>query len=332
VERPFRDRRATSRRVLVRSLAGAAVAIAALAIAGERSNGFPARFDPPVLAAYEASGRDAARLLRQDAEKCHGRAPDRPCLLGSPGARPTWALLGDSHASVLATALDSALRHRREAALHFGQSGCPYVPGLEVTSHLGRLDCIARNQVIAARLASEGIRRVVLTARYGAYLHGRGIDNGLGGVDDDPIRLEPPDGAQDERTRRRAVLEGYARSVEGLLATGMEVVLVYPVPEQGWDVPLVVAQRRVVGRDEPLAVPRAVIDARYAAVDSTFDALGERPGLIRVRAASVFCDAGAGGACYAERDGRVLYSDHDHLSLAGAQLLFARLAQALDPG
>lgn len=335
VERPFRDARVTGLPTLVRALGAGAAALLLLAVGSRVTGGFPQRFTPDVLAAYESSGRDAARLFQEDRRKCHGRDPEDPCRLGAAGTEPTWALLGDSHASVLAEALHDELADRDIAGLHFGQSGCPFVPGFDVVGVEGSLHCDRTNTAITARISEPGIHTVVVAGRYAAYLHGRGIDNGLGGVDDERISLVPTAGVggetrgNDEEARRRAVLEGYARSVDLLIGLGKRVILIYPVPEQGWDVPVKVAQRRVVGRDDRLGVPRALIEARMGAVDSTFDALSAHQRLIRIRVSDLFCEPGRAGECFAERAGRILYSDHDHLSLEGAELVMREVSGAI---
>jgi hypothetical protein len=117
--------------------------------------------------------------------------------------------------------------------------------------------------------------------------------------------------------------------IEELLGEGRWVTLVYPVPEVGWEVPERLAREAALGirRNGPLSTSAAVYGARAAMLD----AVGDAPGLTRVRPAAIFCALDdLQGRCVAERDGHALYFDDDHPSGHGAALIAARIAAALD--
>ena len=68
----------------------------------------------------------------------------------------------------------------------------------------------------------------------------------------------------------------YVAGIEELLDAGLRVVLVYPIPEAGWNVPEELARRRErVGRARHALDQRAVFERRQRPVIAAFDAIDE---------------------------------------------------------
>ena len=99
------------------------------------------------------------------------------------------------------------------------------------------------------------------------------------------------------------------------------MILVYPIPEMGWDVPSRLA--RLYLRDGRLSVDSASTSLasfiqRNQRTYAALDRIGTHPRLIRVKPASLLCDTAVKGRCAAQLHGLPLYFDDDHLSDAGA--------------
>jgi peptidoglycan/LPS O-acetylase OafA/YrhL len=330
VETPFRSRNAISVRRLWQGVSGAGALILAFAGIGIASHGFPTRFaakELEILAVKE----HVRPQLEAEGKRCSNRWPDEACVFGEPGVAPTWALVGDSHAAALRETVDAGLRERNLAGLELTRSGCLYLPGFRVLDGRTCKDWSAR---VRQRLLAPSVQNVVLAGRYVMQLQRSRFDNGEGGRESgEPGGLLPVDGPPlDEAAGRTSVIAGYQQSIRELLSVGKNVYLVYPIPEVGWDVPDQLFKLRVIRQsDAAVTTSHAGFLQRAAGVLEAFDALGNAPGLLRVRPHAWLCNSAVAGRCATELDGQILYSDDDHPSLAGATLIANEILATVGP-
>jgi hypothetical protein len=260
-------------------------------------------------------------------------APARACVVGA-AAEPTFAIVGDSHAGALAAAFTEAAKRGVSAKL-LSLKACPPIPGLQ-RAHVSRDYCSDYYEMAYNYIAQrDAITYVVLSARWALYLEGSAYDNGEGGVERQRgIPTIPTAGGNGitDAERRAAVASLYAEAVRRLLDTGKTVILVYPVPEIGWNVPEYLARALWFGRDlpRPLSVSYSHFQRRNAAVHAAFDAVGDHPNLLRIRPANIFCNGPLEGRCVAELDGAPIYSDHNHLQTNGAVLVVEEIFRTID--
>ena len=166
----------------------------------------------------------------------------------------------------------------------------------------------------------------MIAARFTIYLEGETYDNGEGGIEEPGLFATGQPGrlpeAYPEAERRADVARLYQRSVQTLLDAGKTVIVVYPVPEQGWDVPMHMA-KDLFYRDKvtDVSVSHAHYQSRNARTIAAFDGLGDHAKLHRVRPAAIFCDTFHAGRCAGSHKGVPLYYDDDHLSHTGAGYL-----------
>ena len=133
-----------------------------------------------------------------------------------------------------------------------------------------------------------------------------------------------------EDDRKAAVRKGYADAVTELLAAGKRVVLIYPIPEAGWHVPRVLAERRTNENFDPLTTSYARYRERNAGVFEAFDAIPDNPNLVRVYPDRVFCNTAIQGRCMTHDGDMLYYVDDDHLSRDGARLVVQEAIRAAE--
>ena len=111
---------------------------------------------------------------------------------------------------------------------------------------------------------------------------------------------------------------------------GKRVVLIYPIPEIGRDVPITMAKAKLFGFDlQGISVSYKAFLKRNSTVIKAFDELGQLPGLIRVRPSSVLCNTFIKDRCAAIIDNRPFYYDDSHLSNTGAALVVREIMKVL---
>ncbi|MCI4591619.1 acyltransferase [Sphingobium sp. BYY-5] len=285
VERPFRNPRHMPTRRIFGFTAAAMATLCALSLALFTTGPWSSRFSPAVLA--QIAGRDDVSPKRG---RCHDSFVRgmQPCVLGA--ATPPDALLwGDSHGVELAYALGQQARAQGRSLIQRTASSCP--PVLDYMAKDAR--CAAANRAIFAAIrANPHIKRVYLAAFW------------ANGDFDDPAFVAKLD-----------------HSIKALRAEGRAVTIIGPVPPQPFDVPRRLAHLACAGRlAGATGVDRATVEERTRHLRKLFTAWQAR-GVDYIDPIAALCDT---RHCAIERDGKPLYFDSHHLSVAGARLVMQR--------
>jgi len=131
--------------------------------------------------------------------------------------------------------------------------------------------------------------------------------------------------------RKLLLKEAIAKSINDLVNKGHTIVLVYPIPELGFDLSLEL-QSRIRGKnisevDDYLRFKYNWVTISYndykkrsKEVNDLFDSIVNEK-IHRVYPDRIFCDTEAKGRCLAHNEKNVFYFDSNHLSKYGAQLV-----------
>ena len=291
IEQPFLEKRPRRLWLLAGSVMVVSI-VAALLVFGAK--GLPQRFNASEQAAF-ASADD----FNPDRKKCHlpqnvRREYRDTCVYGDDKAPPSVAIWGDSEGVELARALGDQLAAKQMAVRQITASACP--PSVGFTIAYNRA-CRTHNADTLLHLKSDRrVTTVLLMVNYRRY--------------------------DDENSA--AMLSGLELSVLDLQASGKLVVLVYPVPVYDFDPPSQVGLAMRLARD-PLSVgmSRARFDRDNGQAIAELDAFAQSHDLAVLRPSDVLCDA-VRCRVYDPQAG-VLYFNGQHLGMAGARLLAAKL-------
>lgn len=283
VERPFRDARRIPARRIFQFTAGAMALLCLLSLSLLAMGGWPQRFAPQVL--QLAAGRTDISPARKACHDTFARGA-QPCILGAK-VRPDALLWGDSHGVEMAYALSLKARAEGRALIERTTSSCPPVLGYDAPKDAR---CArAKQAAFAAIRADPAIRRVYLAAFW------------ANGEFDDPAFVAKLDA-----------------TIRALRAEGRQVILIGPVPPQPFDVPRHLAHLARAGQlDQAQGVDRARIEARTRNLRALF-ARWQARGVTLIDPMARLCDA---RRCAIIHDGKPLYFDSHHLSVAGARLV-----------
>jgi hypothetical protein len=251
-------------------------------------------------------------------------------------------LMGDSHAIAMSRQMKKTFEKAGIGLIQATERGCPPVQGVYVyESESDRPRCFGHNEEVYAYLeANQDIDYVVLVARWAFYLAATRYDNGEGGVEPEEV-LHFGTAENDQMENRPAVdrlayyRQAYVDSVRKLVATGKNVILVYPIPVAGWDVPRYVRNYFLSDPDRAFSIGTgstsyAVFHNRNKSAYQALDTVGEYPNLFRIYPENIFCNNDLQDRCIVQKNGEIFYSDDDHLSAAGAQLVLSEIMNYLD--
>lgn len=328
IETPVRQKSFLSRKKIFIWSAVAAVFFIALGLCGHSAQGVPGRLPasaaPFLFAISDKNPRQA---------ECHFGVeifpkPQDSCVLGNAN-NLQGALLGDSHADAISYALEKRLQLKDVGFLSLTYSGCPPVQGVYRADANSNSKCYEYNeQTFKFLQENPQIRYIILSARWTLYLEKNRYHNEEGGVEagDDAYVDIVTNGDRkinDELTRKYLVKESYRKTVNDLVRAGKKVIVVYPIPEVGWDVPVLQLKKLMFNNSalEPVTTSNATFKARNKSTISAFDSIHNDDNLVRIRPDKIFCDSFIRDRCITQIDSKVLYYDDDHLSNEGAKLI-----------
>ncbi|WP_373476502.1 acyltransferase family protein [Sphingorhabdus sp.] len=325
IEMPFRRPYDETPQRSVFALGGASIVlITCVSAAIYFSGGLPDRFkDRTVkLASYEKSMNPESDICEKVELQL---AVNSRCTIGNTENASVF-LWGDSHAGALFGALDQVAKDSGSGIVYGASPQCPPLLGAGtsvqcVEGNRKRLDYVLKN---------DEIRTVILAARWSLYLEGRFVSTGEAETNNGAPKLIGPDGEPYplfSDAARHHFRDSIRNLVQILLANGKHVVLVYPIPETGYNIPQTLALMSTRGENPAdfTVAKNLYVERQWRATQILGD-LGHHRLLTRVYPARVFCPT---SRCLTFAHGAPLYFDSHHLSVPGALMLKDTIAEAI---
>jgi peptidoglycan/LPS O-acetylase OafA/YrhL len=326
VEKPFRKSTTVSRRALLTMLLALIAVVGAISAGWIKGNGIPSRLG------YLRTVLELAKVVRleQKGAACHsGGYGGKPTfdLAGScvfeyhPGAS-FLVLLGDSHAGVLSNSVRALAEANDLNYLQITDAGCLHITGLQAGL------CEERSAGLAVFLEQYPVASIIYSARIPLRLELERFDNKEGDRED---RFKPVDEEKVLKTRRV-----YSARIEQEMTSwaklGYPLVIVYPVPEQGFHLSLkLFSQRPIITSKEQLpalSTSYAIFNKRVSSSYNTLDRVrGES--VSRVYPEYLFCSAQS-QRCFASQGERLYFASDNHVSPLGAEMIVTEVARTLE--
>jgi len=334
VELPFRHRSKISSRHLLSFFAISATAVVVMAFSIIGSKGFPVRLPPILLKSAEELMVPTWDRLMQEGSGCHSRVEDF-CYFEKDSAATNVYVFGDSHLSAIATELSGALSENFNY-LEANMDSCPFVLGVDGVIVNGEsLPTQCNDDFEHRRLAqvSRDASIIIVGGRFPLYLEGAYFDNLEGGAE----------GGGEQITGRLltlgdAPLEDLVRETyQSLLDLGHHLVILYPIPNVGWNLPQEFLRRfknadASTSIDElkinPITTSYEVYKLRTQSTFELFDSITHQ-NIHRVYPDQLFCDLIIEARCVTHDTESLFYYDDDHPSVKGAEMITSLLEEAV---
>jgi peptidoglycan/LPS O-acetylase OafA/YrhL len=331
VEAPFRQKGRVSRKTIaILSLVGV-VFFSIVAAVTNAKQGFPARYPKEFAAAFDPfkvkEGKFCEFKKLQDLDGLDF------CEFGDVSSASGVLLYGDSHASSLLGELDQAFKKQKVKGLRVRLLRCDHsipsmINGPVTLAAIDQVQGCLRDLESLLSYVKAHADGIVVSVRWTAKMspvpgqvESGAFDNQEGGVEYRKSALGSlaPSTAggwvKDGDAKRQAVWDFLGK----LVATQKRVVVVYPVPEVGWDVPTYNFSTYLqTGKVYPdISTSYALYMRRNRFVIDTLD--DQRlDATVRIRPDDFFCKHGD-GRCMAQVDWQPYYYDSNHLASEGAR-------------
>lgn len=236
--------------------------------------------------------------------------PQKACTHGPDGKAPQILLWGDSHADHFMPMLMDKFSDL--TVYQLTMSGCVPTLGYETATPAPPKFCATFNQRVfeeITELKKKGLEAIVISARWPSYLWQASISRSEQQANAAPVA------PQKMVQARLEMQKNFAAMLDALERAGLRVLVLAPTPELVYFAPQCIGLNRGAYCD----APRTLNDTFL--VDTT-KALAEviKPHA-NTRLAHVvdfFCDQ---ASCFAQRDGKILYLDDDHITGTAARAL-----------
>jgi hypothetical protein len=316
IEQPFRRKNVLSRQqIFTISL----IVILLFVVVGKVfriGEGLPSRFNDEMQQVLSWSEHGALRTELCKQQRKNNALGLEGCMYGNIEDKQI-ALIGDSHALTLAVPLAERFTQTNLAMREYAHSGCAPIVGY------GDSECLDFNQRLFKHLQlNSNIETVVISALWPLHFEATRFDNGEGGVAQGKNLNFPQYRALSEQQRINQIGKELKSSIEQLLDSGKRVVLIYPIPEVGWNVPNILARQQMFGYEIPqqLSTNYSVFKERVARSEKQLDLI-QHTNLIRVKPESLFCGEVIDDRCIVKIKNTPIYFDDNHLNYHGAAYL-----------
>jgi peptidoglycan/LPS O-acetylase OafA/YrhL len=234
------------------------------------------------------------------------------------------AVTGDSHANRVILGLrEWGNANNIEVGDFYATPGCPPLYEVFVAANPAQARiCRKRKDRMLQKIIRKDFDAVVLVGRWGLYVGDLVPSEDMTARS---ISMDPKAGHHQSQTLSRAAFtEGLERTVDLFGKAGMPVIFLGQNPPIGPDpYPCVERQRTIA--DVQAKCVRASYEEMLAetqwAIEEAKRVAAGRPNLIVVDPFETFCRK---GRCMLLKDGRMLYSDGNHLNMQGSRMLAKR--------
>ncbi len=333
VEQPFRSGKLATtlspRQVFLLATATGS-ALIAFGVYGHLKNGLPQRLNE--TARYYAglsqseNPYDNCMIRIGEDYRSHPRKGCQDFIIND---RIDVMFIGDSHSHALAHQAQQALKNAGISSYSVAYAGCIGLEGYFRPHTPEKLRCTNYNRSMLDFARKSGVKTLVITSRFTLYWDGERYSNGEGGFENgkgayyvDLLEYADLNAGPHDPARQKRVLQSYAAKIHKL-ANEFNVILVYPIPEAGWNVPELAVKRILTGHEEnidSISTSYQAFTTRNGPVISVFDS-AQSTNLFRVKPDETLCNTFLDGRCINLIDGTSYYRDNNHLSEAGARLI-----------
>ena len=282
-------------------------------------NGVPTRFGP-----------FSKLFTERTYTGCHNQpvgfnSKHSPCAVSAEGERGEIILIGDSHAETLDNQIKNIAQLNNRKFFQNTRDGCLFFNGL-IQKHKIIGDLCYKKEYLPKRLhewlndnqEKAKSRIIIWVGRLPSVLHGE-FDNKEGGLEKFKVPFAP----------YKTILKN-EKSVDDIIVANFEfyaknsekLIIVYPIPEVGWNVPRVLIRQWRKGidiKDISLSTSFEVYKSRTKKSFQLLNKINSK-NIQRIYPSDYFCNQETGRCKVFDQTG-IFYYDDDHLSSTGSAII-----------
>ena len=327
VEKPFRNKKKISKKTLFISVSLSFLLISAINFYTIKSNGFINSL-AGILQKEFKNIEPKNRLKDEEGRICHRITIIKDaCNFNKNGKRKVF-LVGDSNLATFMYELKNKLIDEDYEFLARTNGGCWYLPNFireELNKKAKSKQCnLKYRNDLRKELLSNPNSILIIGGRLPLYLSRNYFDNKEGGVENETLMFNFK-----HIENKYNFKDGFRFYLSEILDKKIKVILVYPIPEVGWNVPNKIfkdSPKRYIKKieknyyDNPITTSFKVYKERTKESFKLLDSF-QNKNINRVYPHTLFCNTQIKNRCLTHDDKNIFYFDDNHLSSAGSSLL-----------
>jgi peptidoglycan/LPS O-acetylase OafA/YrhL len=284
------------------------ITIATLALAVKIKNGFNGRIPAHIDEVFnEQLNRNP--LIKE----CHDWVNTKPpeCIYGGPTVHAI--IIGDSHAAAIVRTAERALNNSNLGILEWTSSSCPTILDVDRLDYPScrKLNDHARSNINKYTSSVP----LIIVSRTSFYFHGQNEDSY---IPDDFKAINFQQETSSEKKYHIAVSEGITDTA-CFFAKNRDVYIMKPIPELKANVPKVMGRSLLTkGKATQVSITKKEYINRNKLANNAISIAKQKCGIKVLDPAPYLCD---NNHCYGSKENLPIYTDDDHLSERGANLL-----------
>jgi len=262
-------------------------------------------------------------LKNSDGNICHNNIGG--CKFNTSSNKKVY-IIGDSHLASIMFDLKDRIVDKNYQLITSTIGGCVYWPGFDIVDvKTNKVDEDCNNNYFSRlenNLIQEKNSIIIFSGRFPVYLNNDYFDNQEGGVED-----EDWDNKYVSNGKFNNIETSFRSSVQKL-SEHNKIILIYPIPEVGWGVPdkifkMWIKRKNKSFREFKLENITTSYQVYIDRTKSSFELLDslKDDSIYRVYPHKLFCDTLIKDRCVTHDDKNIFYTDDDHPSLKGAEMI-----------
>ena len=310
VEQPFRNKKKINKLTIWFFSIFVFLLLSSIGYIGHKNMGFPNRLSEDIMIISKGSFDK-----NPNQKKCHFRDEfndlSNSCILGA-DVEPTYALIGDSHGDIFAYELHKKLKNLKLASYNFAFNGCSPVNFEKYSTNYKLNECYQK--IYQFLKSKKNIDTLIISFRWTSLITGMGFGNENLGINENIKKLS----IKDLNLRGKII----SSKITEFSSLGKKIILIYPIPEAGKDVPnYTTKQRMLKDNNFEIQIPyKDFIDRNFYSYKA-LDEIYNHGKISKIYPSKIFCNKKENELCNTIFEGKSLYFDDDHLSNYGASFI-----------
>jgi peptidoglycan/LPS O-acetylase OafA/YrhL len=254
------------------------------------------------------------------------------CIFNETGTKKVY-LIGDSHFELISFYLKNKLLIKNYQFISSAIVGCIYFPGFSLIDIKSNLETNCNKNYFSKlekKIEENNNSIIIFGGRFPLYLEKNNFNNSEGGKD---LNLWMKEKKFIQTGNFETINSSFQNSVEKLSKNNI-IILVYPIPEVGWDVPRKFIhnffyKKKELTKENYITTSYKVYKDR---TKSSFQLLDSIKGknIYRVYPHKLFCNKLINDRCLAHNEKDIFYKDDNHPSAKGAEMITNLIMKEID--
>ena len=313
IEKTFRNRKIINPKIFILSLIVALLSLIFVNYNFISHNGYVDRL-PPILSKNSSDLKTKVWRIKDEKGRICQKQKEDFCGVFNSDELINIYLVGDSHLSAIAPTLRTKIGDNYNL-IEMNTSSCPFVLNVALLDQNGSEIESCNKNWQQRRLENIRLDKsiVIIGGRFPAYISNQYFNNMEGGIEGESLKNKF---GKDKKTLKFA----FKQTIEQLLSRNIRVVLLYPIPEVGVNVPSFIMSQRSLNTFRFLTTDFDVYLTRSRSTFEMFDSV-ESSEIFRVYPHLKLCNEKFSRRCFTHDNKNVFYVDDDHLSAKGSEMI-----------